>query len=110
VPVFLAALLVARGLPALLYVRAVGRAQALAAGFMQATSLTFIVVATIIGVETNHQRSSTATALVVAGLLSVIIYPPIALHLLKKDVGSNESRLPAPAPAADQPGRREEPP
>jgi hypothetical protein len=54
--VFLAALLVVRGLPALLYVRAVGRAHALAAGFMQATSLTFIVVATIIGVETNHQR------------------------------------------------------
>jgi hypothetical protein len=51
VPVFLAALLVVRGLPALLYVRAVGRARALAAGFMQATSLTFIVVATIIGVE-----------------------------------------------------------
>ena len=33
VPVFLAALLVVRGLPALLYVRAVGRAHALAAGF-----------------------------------------------------------------------------
>ena len=65
VPVFLAALLVVRGLPALLYVRAVGRAHAVAAGFMQATSLTFIVVATIIGVET--------------------IYPPIALHLLKSE-------------------------
>ena len=84
VPVFLVALLVVRGLPALLYVRAVGRTHALAAGFLQATSLTFIVVATIIGVETNHQRSSTATALVVAGLLSVVIYPPIALQLLKQ--------------------------
>ena len=87
-----------------------GRAHALAAGFMQATSLTFIVVATIIGVETNHQRSCTATALVVAGLLSVIIYLPIALHLLKKDVDSNESRLPAPAPAPAQPAHGEESP
>jgi Kef-type K+ transport system membrane component KefB len=83
VPVFLVALLVVRGLPALLYVRVVGRTRAIAAGFMQATSLTFIVVATVIGVQTNHQRSSTAAALVVAGLLSVVIYPPVALRMLK---------------------------
>jgi Kef-type K+ transport system membrane component KefB len=83
VPVFLVALLVVRGLPALLYVRAVGRTRALAAGFMQATSLTFIVVATTIGIQTGHQRPSTAAALVVAGLLSVVIYPPVALQILK---------------------------
>ena len=82
VPVFLVALLVVRGLPALLYVRVVGRTRAIAAGFMQATSLTFIVVATVIGVQTGHQRTSTAAALVVAGLLSVVIYPPIALRML----------------------------
>jgi Kef-type K+ transport system membrane component KefB len=110
VPVFLVALLVVRGLPALLYIRAVGRAHALAAGFMQATSLTFIVVATVIGVETNHQRPSTATALVVAGLLSVIIYPPIALQLLKSAAGSKELRLQALAPAPAKPAPREEPP
>ena len=83
VPVFLVALLVARGVPAALYARAVGRTHAWAAGFMQATSLTFIVVATVIGVQTGHQRPSTATALVVAGLLSVVIYPPLALRLLR---------------------------
>jgi Kef-type K+ transport system membrane component KefB len=82
VPVFLVALLVVRGVPAALYARAVGRTNALAAGFMQATSLTFIVVATVIGVQTGHQKPSTATALVVAGLLSVVIYPPLALRLL----------------------------
>jgi len=82
VPVFLVALLLVRGLPALLYVRIVGRTHAIAAGFMQATSLTFIVVATVIGVQTGHQRTSTAAALVVAGLLSVVIYPPIALRML----------------------------
>jgi Kef-type K+ transport system membrane component KefB len=83
VPVFLLALLVVRGLPALMYVRVVGRTRAVAAGFMQATSLTFIVVATVIGVQTGHQRTSTAAALVVAGLLSVVIYPPVALRMLK---------------------------
>jgi len=95
VPVFLVALLLVRGLPALLYARAVGRTPALAAGFMQATSLTFIVVATVIGVQTDHQRASTATALVIAGLLSVVIYPPIALHLLTRAADSQADLPPA---------------
>jgi Kef-type K+ transport system membrane component KefB len=96
VPVFLVALLVVRGLPALLYVRVVGRTRAIAAGFMQGTSLTFIVVATTIGVQTGHQRPSTAAALVVAGLLSVVIYPPIALQLLKGAADRQVSHAPAP--------------
>jgi Kef-type K+ transport system membrane component KefB len=91
VPIFLVALLVVRGLPALLYVRFVGRTLSIASGFMQATSLTFIVVATTIGVETGHQRASTAAALVVAGLLSVIIYPPVALVLMLKATGFRPS-------------------
>ena len=98
VPVFLVALLVVRGLPALLYVRVVGRTHAIAAGFMQATSLTFIVVATVIGVQTNHQRSSTAAALVVAGLLSVVIYPPIALRMLKSAASHQVSPALPPEP------------
>lgn len=103
VPVFLAALLVVRGLPAGLYTRAVGRTRAVAAGFMQATSLTFIVVATVIGVQTGHQRPSTAVALVAAGLLSVLIYPPPALRLLQR---ADRQALRPPAPA--EPARREE--
>ena len=98
VPVFLVALLVVRGLPALLYVRVVGRTRAIAAGFMQATSLTFIVVATVIGVQTGHQRTSTAAALVVAGLLSVVIYPPVALRMLK---GPDRQVAPALPPEPD---------
>jgi Kef-type K+ transport system membrane component KefB len=99
-----------RGLPALLYVRVMGRTHALAAGFMQATSLTFIVVATVIGVQTNHQRPSTATALVVAGLLSVIIYPPIAMQLLKNAVDSQAPRPPSLAPAPADSACHEEAP
>jgi Kef-type K+ transport system membrane component KefB len=98
VPVFLVALLLVRGLPALLYVRVVGRTHAIAAGFMQATSLTFIVVATVIGVQTGHQRTSTAAALVVAGLLSVVIYPPVALRMLKGAASRPVSPAPAPEP------------
>jgi Kef-type K+ transport system membrane component KefB len=99
VPVFLVALLVVRGVPAVLYVRTIGRTRAWAAGFMQATSLTFVVVATIIGVQTGHQRPSTATALVVAGLLSVVIYPPVALRLLRGAAGR-----PVPVPERSAPG------
>ena len=95
VPIFLVALLVVRGLPALLYVRVVGRTRAIAAGFMQATSLTFIVVATTIGVQTGHQRTSTAAALVVAGLLSVIIYPPVALRMLMSAADRQVPQAPA---------------
>ena len=98
VPVFLVALLVVRGLPALLYVRVVGRTRAVAAGFMQATSLTFIVVATVIGVQTGHQRTSTAAALVVAGLLSVVIYPPVALRMLKSPASPQVSPVLPPEP------------
>ena len=101
VPVFLVALLLVRGLPALLYVRVVGRTHAIAAGFMQATSLTFIVVATVIGVQTGHQRTSTAAALVVAGLLSVVIYPPIALRMLKSPARPSRPVSPAPPPELD---------
>src|SRR6266550_4226962 len=45
VPLFLLALLVVRGAPALLYRRAVGTRNAAAAGLLQATSLPFIVTA-----------------------------------------------------------------
>lgn len=103
VPVFLVALLVVRGVPAALYARAVGRTHAWAAGFMQATSLTFIVVATVIGVETGHQRPSTATALVVAGLLSVVIYPPLALRLLHSAAARTEPREPDSAQSVQRP-------
>ena len=98
VPVFLVALLAVRGLPALLYVRVVGRTRAIAAGFMQGTSLTFIVVATTIGIETGHQRPSTAAALVVAGLLSVVIYPPVALRMLKSAADRQVSHPPVLGP------------
>ncbi len=103
VPVFLVTLLVVRGVPAALYVRAVGRTRARAAGFMQATSLTFIVVATVIGVETGHQRPSTAAALVVAGLLSVIIYPPTALRILQSAADGPVSHPESPRPDPAQP-------
>jgi len=49
VPLFLVAIYLARGLPALVYVPLLGRFRAVIAGILQSTSLPFIVAATQIG-------------------------------------------------------------
>jgi len=84
VPLFLLALLVVRGAPALLAMRTLGGRSTVAAGLLQATSLPFIVTATQIGVVTGLMAPITAAALVCAGLLSVLVFPSIALLLLKQ--------------------------
>ncbi|HYB48409.1 MAG TPA: cation:proton antiporter [Streptosporangiaceae bacterium] len=96
VPVFLLALLVVRGLPALLGLRTNGARPTLALGLLQATSLPFIVAATQIGVVLGKITPVTAAALVCAGLLSVMIFPLLALAILRRTE-------PAPAPAVTQP-------
>jgi Kef-type K+ transport system membrane component KefB len=83
VPIFLGALLVARGLPALMYRPLVTSAQTAASGLLQATSLSFLVVAGEIGVELDLIRPATYAALVAAGLLSVLLFPFTALRLLR---------------------------
>lgn len=83
-PVFLAGLLIVRGAPALFYQGTIGLRRSLAAGLLQATSLPFIVAATAIGVELRLMRPATAAALVGAGLLSVVAFPPLALALLRQ--------------------------
>jgi Kef-type K+ transport system membrane component KefB len=83
VPVFVVALLVVRGVPALLFSRMFDRQSVIAAGLLQATSLPFIVTATQIGVVTGLMSGVTAAAMVCAGLVSVIVFPVVALSLLR---------------------------
>ena len=83
VPVFLAALLAVRGLPAILYRRAIGGRRAAIAGLMQSTSLPFIVAATAIGAELGLIGPAESAALVGAGLFSVLLFPLIGLVLLR---------------------------
>src|SRR3954466_12257107 len=75
VPVFLAALLVVRGLPALLYRRSLDGPHVAIAGLMQATSLPFIVAATAMGIELGLIDAAASAALIGAGLLSVLLFP-----------------------------------
>ena len=82
VPIFVVALLAARGVPALLYRRTLGERRTAAAGLLQATSLSFLVVAGQIGMELGLISQATGAALVAAGLLSVLLFPLAALTLL----------------------------
>ncbi|MGB3099825.1 MAG: cation:proton antiporter, partial [Solirubrobacterales bacterium] len=82
VPIFLAAMVAVRGLPALLYRGELGDRKTLVAALLQATSLPFIVAATAIGIEVGAIEPGTAAAFIAAGLLSVVVFPATALGLL----------------------------
>jgi Kef-type K+ transport system membrane component KefB len=98
VPIFLAALLAVRGLPALLYRRVLDGRQIAIAGLMQATSLPFIVAATAIGQDLDLLSAAEGAALIGAGLLSVLLFPIIGLTLLKQGGSPTRERE-----AADEP-------
>jgi Kef-type K+ transport system membrane component KefB len=87
VPLFLAILLAVRGLPALLYRRVVSGREAGAAALLQATSLSFFVVATQIGQDMGLISAANAAAIVAAGLLSVLLFPLAALTILRGSAG-----------------------
>jgi Kef-type K+ transport system membrane component KefB len=84
VPLFVAALVAVRGLPALLYRPFAERsAQLVAGGLLQATTLSLPVVAGQIGVDLGLIGPQSYVALVAAGLLSVIVFPLVSLTLLR---------------------------
>jgi Kef-type K+ transport system membrane component KefB len=76
-----AGILIARGLPALVYRRKLGPRPAVAAGFLQATTLTFPVVVAEVGQSLRLLTPAAAAALVGAALLSVLLFPAAALAL-----------------------------
>jgi Kef-type K+ transport system membrane component KefB len=87
IPAFLAALLVARALPALLYGRELDRPRVIAAGLLQATSLPFIVAATEIGRDLGLIDAATSAGFIAAGLVSVLLFPLVAVTLLGRAKG-----------------------
>jgi NADH:ubiquinone oxidoreductase subunit K len=90
IPLFLAALLAVRGLPAVLYRRTLSAREVVAAALLQATSLPFIVAGAQIGMELGLIARGVGSALIAAGLLSVVLFPLAALGML--------GRLPPPSP------------
>ena len=82
VPLFLVLFLVVRGIPALLFRKQLGGRTTVALALLSATSLSFVITATDIGVRIGKLRDINATAIVGAAVLAMVIFPLIAQSLL----------------------------
>ena len=76
-----------------------GTRRAAAAGLLQATTLTFVIVATQIGLATGMMTPTVAAALVAAGLLSAALFPGGALRLLSPAKAVRSTRVTSSARA-----------
>src|ERR671916_217111 len=94
VPLFLAALLMVRGLPALFYRAELGMRRTIAAGFLQATSLPFIVAAVQVGQRLGALPPAAGAALITAGLASVLLFPAIALVIMRNAPSEDPRAVP----------------
>ncbi|HEY5855822.1 MAG TPA: cation:proton antiporter [Aldersonia sp.] len=88
VPVFLIALVVVRGVPALAFRRDLARRDLLVVALLQATSLPFLLTVSQIGVEMELLDPATAAGLVAAGLVSVLVFPAVASSMLRAPSGA----------------------
>ena len=84
--IFLGLLLVVRGLPSLVvYRRSLSRSQRLQMTFITATSLPLMIALAEIGLQDGVMLPANAAAIVGAGVLSVLIYPALAVGLARRD-------------------------
>jgi Kef-type K+ transport system membrane component KefB len=83
--VFFVLLLVVRGLPSLLvYRRALPLRQRAEMTFITATTMPLLIALAAIGLSTGVMIPANAAALVGAGVLSVLVYPLIAIALARR--------------------------
>jgi len=85
VPLFLIMLLIVRGVPTLLYRNALEGHERRVLALFSATTLPLVVVITELGKATGRMLPENAAALVGAGILSVLIFPLIALSMRAPD-------------------------
>jgi Kef-type K+ transport system membrane component KefB len=94
VPIFLGLFLVVRGLPALfVYVKVLTFRQRVSIGVLQATALPLLVVISEIGLATHRMLPVNATALVGAGMVSVLVFPLVGFALAGPDAGPVQRKL-----------------
>jgi Kef-type K+ transport system membrane component KefB len=97
--VFLFLLLTVRGFPALfLYRRDLGTSQRLQMTLLTATALPLLVALAEIGLSTGDMLPENAAALVGAGVLSVVLFPGLAVALNKRRSGSPADRAARSSP------------
>ena len=91
---FLVLLLLVRGLPSLvIYRRALPRSQRVQMTFITATTLPLLIALAEIGLQDGVMLPANAAAMVGAGVLSVLIYPGVAVGLARRERW--EARRPA---------------
>jgi len=83
-------LLVVRGTTAFLYGRHLSSRGTAAVGLMQATNLSFVVVAVAVGQRLGLITPLTGSALVLAGLVSAIAFPALAHMLLETETAAQD--------------------
>jgi Kef-type K+ transport system membrane component KefB len=89
VPLFALLFLFTRGLPTLVFFRRVlDKAQLTALSFLSSTALPLVVVITTIGVDEHKMKPQNASALVAAGMLSVLVFPILGLRSLRATTDS----------------------
>jgi Kef-type K+ transport system membrane component KefB len=103
VVVMVALFFIVRAGPALLYRRLYDARRVAAAGLLQATTLSVPVVAVRIGTQLHTIDSDTAAAIITAGLITVVLFPPLALMLLARADAADRAQQPG-APTGDPTG------
>ena len=84
VPVFALLFLFTRGVPtAVFFRRILDQAQLTALSILSSTALPLVVVITTIGVDEHKMKPQNASALVAAGMLSVLVFPILGLRPLR---------------------------
>jgi len=68
--------------PAVVYRPFLSWRECLASGLLQSTNLSFIVVAVTVGTELDRLREINGSALILAGLVSAVVFPAVATALL----------------------------
>ena len=97
--IFFVLLLVIRGLPALLvYRRALSMTQRLQMMFITATALPLLVALAEIGLRNGTMLPENAAALVGAGVLSVIVYPAVAVAIGTRRTAREQAAPTSPEP------------
>jgi Kef-type K+ transport system membrane component KefB len=79
---FFVALIAIRTIPVVLYRPYLTWRECLASGLLQSTNLSFIVVAVTVGTELGRLREINGSALILAGLVSAVVFPAVATALL----------------------------
>lgn len=84
IPALVLAMLVVRGVPILFFRRAFDRPRLLAGGLLSAVNLSFMVIVAAVGQQEGVIDAPTGAAMVLAGVVTVVVFPPLAVTALPR--------------------------